>query len=146
MNKHFPPFLVGPLFPTYCLILRVGDHSPRHIRRITRTLLKEWRTEEVTHAVELALTELVTNVHRHVPDRRCQVLILRQPNAIRVEVTDPSPQLPAPIRDLPLDAESGRGLVLVDALTDKWGIDPVGLLGKTVWFECATPMDLDNMP
>ncbi|WP_246562147.1 ATP-binding protein [Streptomyces roseirectus] len=136
----------GPLFPTYCLILTVGTHSPLHIRRIVRTLLKEWGTEEVTDTVELALTELVTNVHRHVPERRCQVLILRQPNAIRVEVTDPSPQLPLFRKGLPLDPESDRGLLLVDALTDKWGTDPIRDLGKTVWFECATPMDLDNMP
>ncbi|MET8975856.1 ATP-binding protein [Streptomyces sp. NPDC004539] len=146
MNEHFPPFLVGPLFPTYCLILTVGDHSPRHIRRITRTLLKEWGTEEVTDAVESALTELVTNVHRHVPDRRCQILLLRQPNAIRAEVTDPIPQLPTLTPDISPDSESGRGILILDTITDKWGTTPTPQGGKTIWFECATPMDLDDMP
>ena len=115
--------------------LTVGEHSARHIRRIVRSLLDEWGMAE-SDAVELAVTELVANVVRHVPDRRCALLVVRQAAGVRVEVSDGSPQLPAVPVDLAPEAEGGRGLVLLDAVVDKWGVDPVGGGGKTVWFEC----------
>jgi anti-sigma regulatory factor (Ser/Thr protein kinase) len=51
--------------------LTVGEHAPRHIRRIVRSFLEEWRMPELSDAVELGVTELLANVVRHVPDRRC---------------------------------------------------------------------------
>jgi hypothetical protein len=40
---------------------------------------------------------------------------------------------------VPLNAMSGRGLAMVEVLSDRWGIDSFGDAGKTVWFEmrCA---------
>ncbi|WP_254396844.1 hypothetical protein [Streptomyces sp. AC558_RSS880] len=35
------------------------------------------------------------------------------------------------------NAENGRGLALLAAVTDRWGADPEPRGGKTVWFECA---------
>ncbi|MFC5219039.1 ATP-binding protein [Streptomyces coerulescens] len=123
----------------YRLRLTAGDHSARHIRAIVRSLLGEWEMRELTDAVELGVTELVANVVRHVPDRRCEVLVLRQRDGVRIEVTDGCPQLPAPAKGLGLHAENGRGLVLLDAVADKWGVDTAGRRnGKTVWFECGT--------
>lgn len=117
----------------------VGDHSARHMRRILRMFLTQWELDALADAAELALTELVANVVRHVPGRGCAVLILRQPDGLRVEVSDgcPSPpRLPAP--DSGELGEGGRGLLLVDAVTDRWGTD-LNSSGKTVWFECDTP-------
>ncbi|WUH48641.1 ATP-binding protein [Streptomyces sp. NBC_00443] len=85
----------------------------------------------------LGVTELVANVVRHVPDRRCEVLILRQAAGVRVEVADGSDQLPAPSCGLCLGAENGRGLVLLDALADKWGVARCAEGGKAVWFACG---------
>ncbi|MEU8968821.1 ATP-binding protein [Streptomyces monashensis] len=118
--------------------LTVGEHSVRHIRRIARSLLREWALTELTFAVELGLSELVTNVVRHVPDRRCTVLLVRQTAGVRVEVTDGFPQLPEPLLHLDLDSEGGRGLALLDAVVGKWGVTPWVLGHKTVWFECGT--------
>nr|WP_210586977.1 ATP-binding protein [Streptomyces sp. GESEQ-35] len=117
--------------------LTVGEHSARHIRRIVRSLLREWELAELTDAAELAVTELVANVVRHVPDRRCGVLVLRLAAGVRVEVSDGSPQLPHARGALCLEAEDGRGLALLDAVVDKWGVDRRGEAGKTVWFECG---------
>jgi hypothetical protein len=50
---------------------------------------------EVTGATELALTELIANVVRHVPGRRRQTLILLQDGGVRVEVSDPRRFCPA---------------------------------------------------
>nr|WP_188268048.1 MULTISPECIES: ATP-binding protein [unclassified Streptomyces] len=112
----------------------VGDHSARHMRRILRLFLTRWELDPVYESAALALTELVSNVVRHVPDRRCSILILREPYGLRVEVADTVPgPVPAKAAD-PLD-DGGRGLFLVEAVTDRWGAqEQAG--GKTVWFEC----------
>ncbi|GAB3003047.1 hypothetical protein GCM10023080_080920 [Streptomyces pseudoechinosporeus] len=54
-----------------------------------------------------------------------------------MEVTDGSPQHPVLFQQFPPDAESGRGLHLVGAVTDKWGVSPTPGNGKTAWFETA---------
>ncbi|KUL46425.1 ATP-binding protein [Streptomyces regalis] len=136
MNRYIPPTSVAPFRAQYRLRLVVGTHSARHIRAIARSLLDEWAMPELADAVELGVTELVANVVRHVPDRRCKVLLLRQEGAVRVEVIDGSRQLPVPSAELSTSAEGGRGLLLLAAVADKWGVDPVSGGGKAVWFEC----------
>ncbi|MBC2907660.1 ATP-binding protein [Streptomyces sp. PSKA01] len=118
--------------------LTVGEHSARHIRRIVRSLLADWELPELYDAVALGVTELVANVVRHVPDRRCRLLVLRQEAGVRVEVADGCAEVPCMEGGLPLDSEGGRGLVLLSEVADKWGVDRRGGGGKTVWFECDT--------
>lgn len=119
---------------SYRMGFTVGEHSAGHMRRILRMFLARWGMDGVTDPAQLALTELVANVVRHVPGRRCTVLILREPFGLRVEVADAVPGTvvakPAGVLD-----EGGRGLVLVEAVTDRWGVVESGE-GKTVWFEC----------
>ena len=123
-----PPSRPGPT---------AGAHSARHIRRIVRSLLQEWGMPELSDAVELGVTELVANVVRHVPDRRCVLLVLRQTAGVRVELTDGCAQQPVMGDELCPDAEGGRGLVLLDAVVDKWGVCRASGGGKTVWFEAT---------
>ena len=128
----------------YRMGFTVGEHSARHLRRIVRSYLDVWALPELRDAAELALTELLANVVRHVPDRRCTLLVLRQPSGVRVEVTDGAPGLPTPGRRDGL-AEGGRGLLLVDVVTDRWGVVPLGRGGgKTVWFECEAKPPSDQ--
>ncbi|EYT83913.1 regulatory protein, partial [Streptomyces sp. Tu 6176] len=58
---------------------------------------------------------------------------------VRIEVTDArGEQLPTtpPYPEGPsTEAESGRGLLLVEALADRWGVQPYPPGGKTVWAE-----------
>ncbi|MGY3336027.1 anti-sigma regulatory factor (Ser/Thr protein kinase) [Streptomyces filamentosus] len=112
----------------------VGEHSARHMRRILRMFLTRWGLDQVADSAELALTELVANVVRHVPGRRCSVLILREPHGLRVEVAD-GVAGPLHAKVAAPEAEGGRGLVLVEGVTDRWGVEEKGD-GKTVWFEC----------
>ncbi|MFD7440754.1 ATP-binding protein [Streptomyces sp. NPDC059909] len=120
---------------SYRLGFTVGEHSARHLRRILRMFLARWDMAELTDAAELALTELIANVVRHVPGRRCTTLILRRPDGLRVEVTDGCPRPARPAQRGDALAEGGRGLLLVEALADRWGtVEVPG--GKTVWFEC----------
>ncbi|MGW1884196.1 ATP-binding protein [Streptomyces sp. NPDC001970] len=113
----------------------VGDHSARHVRRILRHYLVQWGMPDLADDAGLALTELLANVHHHVPDRRCALLIERSPSGLRVEVRDGSPGLPS-LRRAASDDERGRGLALVDAVVHKWGVEQSGSSGKTIWFEC----------
>jgi anti-sigma regulatory factor (Ser/Thr protein kinase) len=134
VNDYIPSTLVGP--PTrYRMSLVVGEHSARHIRRVVRSFLREWEMADLADAVELAVTELIANVVRHVPDRRCTLLVLRRETGVRVEVTDGSSRLPVLSAGWSPEAEGGRGLVLLDAMADRWGVEPLAGGGKTVWFE-----------
>jgi len=128
----------GPLGPRYGISFTLGDHSAQHLRRILRTYLGSWGMDDLSDSATLALTELVANVVRHVPDRRAIVLLLRQPHGVRVEVTDTEPR--GPEFSTAVDEERGRGLLIVEAVTDRWGwyrtpTHPTHT-GKTVWFEC----------
>ncbi|MFJ8659209.1 ATP-binding protein [Streptomyces sp. NPDC093795] len=134
--NHATDLYPAELDASYRMGFTVGEHSAGHMRRILRMLLTRWELDRLTDSSTLALTELVANVVRHVPGRRCSVLILREPYGLRIEVADGVPgTVIAKLAD-PL-AESGRGLALVEAVTDRWGVTETAE-GKTVWFECDT--------
>jgi Histidine kinase-like ATPase domain len=119
------------------MTLRVGAHSARHIRRIVRAHLQLWGMAELAEAAELGVTELVANVLKHVPDRRCMIVIQRRQGhaGVRVEASDSSPVLPTPREPGEL-CESGRGLALLAMISEAWDAEPLPEgLGKTVWFE-----------
>ncbi|MCX5390389.1 ATP-binding protein [Streptomyces sp. NBC_00094] len=122
------------LATSYRMGFTVGEHSAGHMRRILRIFLTRWELDHLADSGTLALTELVANVVRHVPGRRCSVLMLREPYGLRVEVTDAVPGTVIAKLAGPLE-QSGRGLALVEAVTDRWGVDEAAD-GKTVWFEC----------
>jgi anti-sigma regulatory factor (Ser/Thr protein kinase) len=138
VNGYFPSIYAPPVPTQYRMALTADAHSARHIRRIARRLLADWNMEPLTDTVELALTELIANVVRHVPDRRCTLLLQRQATGVRAEVTDTYGELHPTLTESPPqpDSESGRGLFLLNALVDRWGVTPTPEGGKTVWFEC----------
>ncbi|MEV0599783.1 ATP-binding protein [Streptomyces sp. NPDC050315] len=109
------------------------------MRRVVRALVRLWGLGQLADAAELAVTELLVNVYRHVPDRRCTVAVRRHEDGMVIAVHDRHPVLPE-ARDTGPWEESGRGLALVAAATDKWGVapddeGPQRTTGKTVWCE-----------
>ncbi|MEU6059841.1 ATP-binding protein [Streptomyces sp. NPDC047097] len=94
----------------------------------------EWSlgAQTTEHAV-LLVSELVGNAVRHTGARVFGLRMHRRRGSIRVEVRDPSRGLPCllPVRETDI---SGRGLFLVDTLSDRWGVDLLPR-GKTTWFE-----------
>jgi anti-sigma regulatory factor (Ser/Thr protein kinase) len=78
--------------------------------------------------VEMVTSELVTNAIQHVcrdgtGTVKVTLLRARNPEAVTVVVTDSSPEAPV-TRQAPDDSEQGRGLRIVDELSDCWGWNP----------------------
>lgn len=104
-------------------------------RRLTScVVLRQWALSPQTaeYAV-LLVSELVGNAVRHTGARVFGLRMLRRRGWIRIEVRDPSRGLPClmPVQEMDI---SGRGLFLVDKLSDRWGVDLLPR-GKTTWFE-----------
>jgi anti-sigma regulatory factor (Ser/Thr protein kinase) len=106
--------------------------AARTARRQTRAALRRWRLPELVDSVVLAVSELVGNAIRH--GRPPVVLMLRRtPRALRVEVHDEAPAQDVVRRDASSSAESGRGLMIVDAVSGETGVEDLPGDGKTVW-------------
>ncbi|WP_332328021.1 MULTISPECIES: ATP-binding protein [unclassified Streptomyces] len=133
MNLIVEHFDLAP--QRYRMELTVGDHSPGCVRRIVGSYLGLWGLTGLRDAVQLGVSELLTNVHRHVPDRWCRVTVVRLRDGVRVEVEDRGPGLPAP-REAGPDEEDGRGLTLLGLVADRHGCGATAE-GKAVWFECG---------
>ncbi|WP_406167584.1 ATP-binding protein [Streptomyces sp. NBC_00996] len=117
----------------------------RLARRLISHRLNEWGhpyASPANETVTLITAELTANAvrHGHVPGRDFHLRLTETEGSLQVEVTDtraeklPSPGIPCP------DGESGRGLLLVEALADDWGVAPRPTApGKTVWAQLRTP-------
>ncbi|MFJ8093694.1 ATP-binding protein [Streptomyces griseofuscus] len=109
----------------------------RLARRLVSLRLDEWGHPydgRVNEAVTLISAEFAANAVRHgrVPGRDFHLRLAEEDGVVRLEVSDtrgermPEPRVPC--------GEGGRGLILVEALADKWGVAP-RRPGKTVWAE-----------
>ena len=106
--------------------------SVSRIRRFASAACRDVADGTVCDTVELLVSEVATNALVHgAGDVRVDVQT--QGRAVRIEVSDDSPDPPVP-REAGLDGESGRGMALVEALSSCWGTD-ARPDGKTVWFE-----------
>jgi anti-sigma regulatory factor (Ser/Thr protein kinase) len=85
---------------------------------------------------ELIVSELATNAVRHAQSG-FSIAVKEADGTVRVEVTDtgsgqPKTRLPEPLEP------SGRGLLIVGAMSDDWGVTECQV-GKTVWFSLRWP-------
>ncbi|MFI6286982.1 SpoIIE family protein phosphatase [Streptomyces sp. NPDC051018] len=110
------------------------DAAPGRARRLARRALSRWGMEELSDAVELLVSEVVTNAVRYA--ERPVTLRLLRTDVLRCEVGDDSPQLPRQRKARDTD-EGGRGLFLVNRLARRWGATRLSS-GKVVWFELPT--------
>jgi serine/threonine-protein kinase RsbW len=91
---------------------------------------------EVADAIALIASELATNCVRHAASA-FEIRIERLPESIRIEVEDDGDGEPV-VRSPEFTATSGRGMQIVQALADEWGVIPKsGAPGKTVWATVA---------
>lgn len=104
-------------------------------RRLAQVVvLRHWGlTPKLAENAVLLVSELVGNAVRHTGARAFGLRMRRRPGWVRFEVRDPSRGLPCLMPVQEMDT-SGRGLFLVDKLSDRWGADLLSR-GKTTWFE-----------
>ncbi|WP_326697856.1 ATP-binding protein [Streptomyces sp. NBC_01754] len=124
----------------FTVLLSPTRRDARIARLLTTAHLSDWAlpTESAAHLVG----ELAANaaVHGRVPGRDFRPrLTVHHPTLLRVEVTDTQGERlpPAPGSTLApgADTESGRGLLIVEALADRWGVTLGPVLRKTIWAE-----------
>jgi hypothetical protein len=109
--------------------------------------LSDWELHEVVDPAQLCVSELVTNVIRHVGrGTPISLAVTVTATCLRIEVRDPDTRALPTLVDAKEDAEAGRGMALVDALTERWGVQ-LHPDSKVTWCELATanpPNGLDG--
>jgi anti-sigma regulatory factor (Ser/Thr protein kinase) len=135
--------------------VRDGRGQPRHTflellalpgavpcaRKHAQCVVAEWGRGALADTVGLLVSELVTNavtasqsLARDLGVTPVRLLLVEGTAGVLVQVWDASGGLPAPAAlPEPLDAEHGRGLLLVDALSQAWGSYVSAGVGKVVW-------------
>lgn len=99
-------------------------------RSFLRRTLTEWDAPELEWHASQVLSELATNAVLHAGTDFTASVDLAD-DVLRLQVRDGSRRAPRP-RRYGLGATTGRGLGLVGALAQDWGVEPDGS-GKTVW-------------
>ncbi|MER5929853.1 SpoIIE family protein phosphatase [Streptomyces sp. NPDC002054] len=133
------PGLALPARPARRTMLTVAQAEPERIagaRQQVRQLLHDWADEDQVDSAVLMVSEMVTNVLMHTDG---DALLVAEAvgehgtRRLRVEVADGSDELPHKRHPGEM-ASSGRGVLLMEMLADRWGVDPRGE-GKSIWFE-----------
>ncbi|MFE5245089.1 MULTISPECIES: ATP-binding protein [unclassified Streptomyces] len=124
----------------FTVLLSPTRRGARLARLLAAAHLGDWGLpdEPAAHIV----AELAANaaVHGRVQGRDFRLsLAVRREALLRIEVTDTRgdrlPPAPGALAVPAGDAETGRGLLIVGALADRWGVDVGPTPRKTVWAE-----------
>lgn len=108
-------------------------------RRHVRDVLNEWGLQDLCDAALLLTSELVTNAVVHARSQIRLLVELYDGAEVRIAVSDSSP-VPPSLRPRSDSATTGRGLLLLSRLADRWDAD-VSSTGKTVWFTLSGRRD-----
>lgn len=121
--------------PGYSETLPGLEESAEVARRLVRTALAVWHLDELTDPGTLLVTELVANAVKHTNTRYIRIIVSRPSQRfVRIGVVDKARVMPEMVKPGDDLLTSGRGLLLVDALAERWGTD-LYRWGKQVWAE-----------
>jgi anti-sigma regulatory factor (Ser/Thr protein kinase) len=130
---------MAPLRPTVQrprrILLTTAATSVAAARGQVRAAIFAWDVPVDVETAELLTSELVTNAIAHEAGETVMLTITCICGQLRVDVHDSSCAEPVPV-DVPLDAETGRGLMLVATLATDWGYHRTPS-GKAVYFTLA---------
>jgi len=132
--------------PTYSQTFPCEPSTAELGRELVRDVLGVWHLDGLADHAALIITELIANACRHTPCPEIRLTVAR-PSAtrLRVGVVDRDPSRLPLLSQVADHDESGRGLLLVDAVADRWGYDLHGSdrrpWGKEVWAELRTEGD-----
>ncbi|MEV5544936.1 ATP-binding protein [Streptomyces sp. NPDC052309] len=145
-GKPFPAAASAAVSRDFAMHFTSTPRGARLARHLVSHRLHEWGHSWGTPAnetVTLITAELTANAvtHGRVPGRDVHLRLSLVPGTITVEVSDTrterQPHLDPAFGP---DKESGRGLLLVDALASRWGVVPRHAApGKVVWAEVDCP-------
>ncbi|MFE9253891.1 ATP-binding protein [Streptomyces sp. NPDC006879] len=153
LRQGLPPIDPTAVSGSASCALPARYEAVRGARSFTRATLRDWGLDDRFDDVALVVSELVTNALRHAlpagtprggdQDPPVRLHLMRWSTRLVCAVRDPSQDSPegsqegfAPeLTEENSDAESGRGLFLVDSYSDGWGWHPLTgqLTGKVVW-------------
>jgi anti-sigma regulatory factor (Ser/Thr protein kinase) len=115
------------------LELSASPRCPRDARCFVNDAIDAWGVGGDTRdVIRLLTTELVTNAMLH-GSPPIHVDVTRNGSTIRVAVADMNP-MPPVVRPFDPAAATGHGLLLMDRLAGRWGVE-ANAEGKRVWFE-----------
>lgn len=118
--------------PVASTTLPAHPASSRAARAFVAEHLRAWNLEPAVEDATLLVSELVTNaiLHGRSP---IDLVVRKVKSSVRVEVFNDGKRS-VPPRNPELDAATGRGFSLVQAVASRWGSDDAG---SSVWFEIA---------
>jgi anti-sigma regulatory factor (Ser/Thr protein kinase) len=108
------------------------------LRRVMRLHLELWGLHAVVGDAQLCVSELVSNVITHVGVGTPATLAVSMNDThLRIELHDPDTRALPTLVSAHDDSEAGRGMALIDALADRWGVQ-LQAEKKVTWCELAT--------
>ncbi|MCY7372246.1 MAG: SpoIIE family protein phosphatase [Spirochaetaceae bacterium] len=134
--RHDGPLEADPPVNARTVVDRADPRAARASRDFIARFVGSPELVDVRETCALLVSEVVTNALRHT-DGQVVLELWRFSRRLRVEVSDEESRGPVAGGRHLLD-DSGRGVPLMDALSDRWGTAPKGE-GKVVWFELDLP-------
>ncbi|MFE7129348.1 ATP-binding protein [Streptomyces sp. NPDC057638] len=119
MTRGLPT--AAPAVHAFTVAFAPHESRVRYMRRITRACLRYWDLAPLAPDATLMVSELVTNAIRHGDGRAVRLRVEHHTTELRIAVTDGTSTLPT-LHDARDDDEHGRGLYLVAAIADAWGV------------------------
>ncbi|MFB7293550.1 ATP-binding protein [Actinacidiphila glaucinigra] len=126
-----------------------GDlHAAGSARQFTRATLSNWGMLAIVDTASIVVSEMLTNAVRYGLDdpayaplssRPVWLGLLRREEAVLCTVADPGTGIPV-VKEPDWFAETGRGLHIIDSLSESWGWTPPDEAGKSVWALISAPM------
>lgn len=107
--------------------LRSSPELPGRLRRQATEAVRRLGLGAVADSVSLLVSELVTNAVEHGGDHIDFALFVTQGSVVRLEVRDTAPGRPH-VHHAGVEDESGRGMFLVNAISEAWGVRENGSL------------------
>lgn len=121
--------------PTVSVRLPATASSVPLARAVVASALRDAGCHHLVDTAELLVSELAGNAVVHAGGEM-DVSVCTQRGRVRIEVSDDGPGRPVVLSPA-TDSFGGRGLLIVERLASRWGIEDRDA-GKTVWFELST--------
>lgn len=125
MTSLMKPVQAAPTgHPAYSQTFPCEPSTAKIGRKLVRDVLGVWHLDNLADVAALIISELIANAVRHTPCDSIRLIIGRPSvTRLRVGVVDRAPSRKPVLGQVGEDGESGRGLLLIDGIADRWGYD-----------------------